>query len=71
MDENWPGSMDGQAKIPREIVESPSYAEQKSRAVAAPRRLDDLLEGVLFAIARIPEDFPGIGGYRSLGMSGP
>ena len=63
--------MDGQAKIPREIVESPSYSEQKSKAVAAPRRLDDLLEGVLFAVARIPEDFPGIGGISLARYVGP
>ena len=54
--------MAGEPKIPREIVESPTYAEQKLKVVSAPIRLDDLLEGVLFTVARITEDFPGIGG---------
>lgn len=63
--------MAGQPKIPREIVESATYAKEKSKAVAAPRRLDDLLEGLLFTIARIPEDFPGIGGISLARYVGP
>ena len=54
--------MAGQPSIPREIVESEPYEHQKGSVVASPRRLDELLEGLLFTIARIPEDFPGIGG---------
>ena len=63
--------MAGQPRIPRDIVESPTYAQQKSKAVAAPRRLDDLLEGLLFVIARIPEEFPSLGGVSLARYVGP
>jgi len=63
--------MAGLPRIPREIVESETYANQKSKAVASPRRLDDLIDGLLFAVARIPEDFPGIGGIALARYVGP
>jgi hypothetical protein len=63
--------MAGQPRIPRDIVESQTFAQQKTRAVAAPRRLDDLLEGLLFVIARIPEDFPALGGVSLARYLGP
>jgi hypothetical protein len=71
MDTSKPGGMAGQPRIPREIVESETFANQRSRAVASPRRLDDLIDGLLFTIARIPEDFPGIGGVSLARYVGP
>ena len=63
--------MAGEPKIPREIVESPTYAEQAAKLFASRRHFDDLLEGVLFTIARIPEDFPGLGAISLARYIGP
>jgi hypothetical protein len=63
--------MAGQSDVPREIVESHTFAEQKSRAVASPKRLDELLEGVLFVVARTPEVFPSLGGISLARYRGP
>ena len=47
-------------RIPREVVEGPDYEGLVKATGLSQAELDRRLEGLLFAIARIPERFPKV-----------
>ena len=54
--------MAGNANIPYECVESPLFDAQANELGLSPRVRDNHLSPCLFAIARVPEEFPCIAG---------
>ena len=56
--------MNGPSGIPREIVEWPSFTHEANQLDPGRRSLDQELEGLLFVIARIPEEFQQVEGTR-------
>ena len=48
----------------REIVEEAGFTEQVNALAISYKRLDDVMEGILFAVSSNPEHFPLIPGTR-------
>ena len=46
----------------REIVEQPQFREDKKKFKHSAKRLDEILEGIVWTLARLPECYPNIPG---------
>jgi hypothetical protein len=55
--------MDGKSKA-RTIREEKLFLQQKKKLKHSARRLDEILDGVTWAMCRKPESFPGVPGTR-------
>ena len=54
-------NMDGNddlTPILREVVEASTFTEQVSKIMADVRRFDEIMDGIVWALARAPERFP-------------
>jgi hypothetical protein len=46
----------------RTIIEEDSFRQSLKKLGISPKRLDELVEGVIFAVAKSPETFPEVPG---------
>lgn len=56
--------MAGPSNPPRRIIESATFVSHATQLIPDPKLRDELLEGVLFVMARVPEEFQRIGNTR-------
>ena len=50
----------------RDVVEGPLFTEQVSKLTSDVRRFDDIMDGVVWALARDPERFPVVHEARNI-----